>query len=135
MSLYWTFIGPIFPETNIPCFTIIPYSRHHYLAASVFVSNYFQERNTLRVKLEPKYLMSTLRTENCNYFYQTRYCTSFSNTKSNIPLVLCCSLFFYFYNKNIKKPSVMFCYLDMYRIFWTIRLIPPNLGGKWGCVL
>ena len=99
VSLHWTFTGPIFPEINIPCFTITPYSRHHYLAASVFVSNYFQERNTLRVKLEPKYLMSTLRTENCNYFYQTRYWwTSFSNTMSNIPLVSCCPLLFYFYN-------------------------------------
>ena len=62
MSLYWTFIGPIFPETNIPCFTITPDSCHHYLAAPTFVSNYFQEWNTLRVKLEPKSLISTLRT-------------------------------------------------------------------------
>ena len=62
MSLYWTFIGPIFPETNIPCFTIMPYSCHHYLATPTFESNYCQKWNPLRVKLEPKYLMSTLRT-------------------------------------------------------------------------
>ena len=61
-SLYWTFISPIFPGTTIPCFTIMPYSCHCYLVAPTFVSNYFQEWNTLRVKLEPKYLMSTLRT-------------------------------------------------------------------------
>ena len=24
--------------------------------------------------------------------------------------------------------------LGNYRIFWTIRCSPPNLGGKWGCV-
>ena len=41
--LYWTFIGPVFPVINIPCFTITPCSCHHYLAAPALASNYFQE--------------------------------------------------------------------------------------------
>ena len=43
VCLYWTFTGPVFLETNIPCLTIMPYSCHHYLAALTFESNYFQE--------------------------------------------------------------------------------------------
>ena len=45
--------------------------------------------------------------------------------KENIELVSCMS--FQTFSKHIKD--------DTYCIFWTIRHPPPNLGGKWGCVL
>ena len=60
----WSFIHPLFPETHIPGFTIMPYSCHCYLAAPTFASNYFQEWNTLRkirTKISDEHLENSLR--------------------------------------------------------------------------
>lgn len=54
--LYLTFIGPIFPETNIPYILC-----HCSLASSLQLNIHFQELITLS-KLEPKYNIRILRT-------------------------------------------------------------------------
>lgn len=61
MSLH-DFVRPSLTEENIPTFTIMPYSRHHFLTVRTFVNTYFQGQSIGRIILDQKYLTNILRT-------------------------------------------------------------------------
>ena len=62
MSLYQTFLSPVFPGRDIPQSTVMPYSCHLFLAVRTFVNNSFQRWITGRVKFHQKSLTDTLGT-------------------------------------------------------------------------
>ena len=64
MSLYQTSVSPLFPEENIPRFTVTPYSRIHIITfwQHTHLWTSFQGWSTGRVKFHQKSLMNTLRT-------------------------------------------------------------------------
>jgi len=96
LSLFQTFISLIWPERNIPPFTVTFYSCHHCLILCTFVNNCFQEWSTGRVKFLQKsdeHLESPLRTAATPI--KPGWCSSVTKIRSCIPLIFCfcCPLF------------------------------------------
>lgn len=72
---------------EIPCFTVMLYSYHLFLAVYMFMNNYCQGWNTGRVLFHQKSLMNTLENslEMATTATEPAWCVSFTKTRSNIP--------------------------------------------------
>ena len=90
VSLYRTSIISILPEKNIPRFTVMPYSCHHFLAVHTFVNNYCQGWSTGKVILHKNLWLTTFENSlgMATTAIKPAWCIRFTKTRSNIPLVL-----------------------------------------------
>jgi len=87
ISLYQTFVSPLLPESNIPHLPITPYWCHCFWQYARLWTTVFKHRKSkISSKISDEHLESWIAAA----AIELAWCTSFTKTRSCVPLDLCC---------------------------------------------
>ena len=87
ISLYQTFVSPLLPESNIPHLPIAPYWCHCFWQYARLWTTVFKHRKS---KISSKISDEPLESSIAAAAIELAWCTSFTKTRSCVPLDLCC---------------------------------------------